>query len=127
MGQIITKNNTTIDYENVIVGLTNSGTASVAVLYSNVIEFSTVNNTTYYQVNLIIELSNIMSGDSGIITCNYPVLFQFSTGNILSTWTIENQNNNYLYVSSLNSNGFSVYYSTHSNGNINIYGTIKKL
>jgi hypothetical protein len=127
MGQIITKNNTTIDYENVIVGLTNSGTASVAVLYSNVIEFSTVNNTTYYQVNLIIELANLLSSDSGIITCNYPVLFQFNTGNILSTWTIENQNNNYLYVNNLNSNGFLVNYSTHTNGNLNLYGTIKKL
>jgi|688.fasta_scaffold581160_1 hypothetical protein len=127
MGQIITKNNTTIDYENVIVLLSNSGAASVAGLYSNVIEFSTVNNITYYQVNLIIELSNLLSSDSGIITCNYPVQFQFNTGNILSTWTIDNQNGNYLFVNNLNSNGFNVNYNTHINGNINLYGTIKKL
>jgi hypothetical protein len=127
MGQIITKNNPTIDYENVIVGLSNSGTASVAVLYSNVIELTTVNNTTYYQVNLIIELSNLLSSDSGIIQCNFPVLFQFVTGNILSTWTIENQNGNYLYATDITNNLFSVYYSTHTNGKINLYGTIKKV
>jgi hypothetical protein len=124
MGQIITKASG-VELVAGATGATNTGFASVGVVYSKVLKTRTIGNEIFYNLVLELELQGLIGNDSGTITVTYPSGINFVSGVCVISTNIPDQNNNVFFCVGFSSDTITIQYDTHTNGKIFLTGLIQ--
>jgi hypothetical protein len=124
MGQIISKGSGVQILQSAL-GITTTGSCTVAIIYSRVYKNITIDNQIFYSVVLEIDIANVFSNDSGQMSVLFDTDVNFVSGVCTISTSIPDQNNNLFYVNGFSTNTITIQYDTHTNGKIYLNGIIQ--